>query len=917
MVYAPANDGTSSSRTVTRIPDLTAQDSEILDFRDHFFNYYAVYRCRQMERMAMNLHYQLGRQWLELDHEVLLDGVRGYVFRDARRTSEVEMPRPVTNLIAPAVEVEMASLGKRELTPNVLANSKDPRIQAAAKCAKEILDYRLKCLNWPEKRELATFLTIVTGTGILRSHWDETYADLTTIGSPNAAICPQCGTLVASRNMPQSALQTGSVKNTNGIQSLPSDDPSEDPQVQLQNCPTCDTTVPLAPYSVSPDEAQQKTDFMGRPMGMQVPKGNTQMEVVSPFELFPENGGIGVTPDSARTWGQATARDMDWIEERWPDQIDNIQAEDPTELMRFHPILGEWTLLGRFDTALDSGVYDNHARVYEVHCEKTYRFPQGRSLIIVGSTVLENGPLYKTVQLATGESVTAPSTCYSAARYKIRHGEFWGQGLVDDLISPQNQVNGIKAQTIEARERMGSPNLFVPEDSELNGPEWYQQYGSGRIMRYTPSAINPGAKPEVFGGEAMPPETFRELEMAMDAITKVSGPQDIEVGEAPRNISTTSGLQLLGEQAERRRAPRERALTSMYEKIWSHQLQLLWAFRTETDTYDVADDSGSWEEKQFDRTFISGQTKVEIEKQAHVDKSLYQREGTREAQADGLYVLNNQAAIKKILEYRGLPTDVNDDLNRQVDIAKQQWVDFMDESVIPVIDESLDDFKIRFNVLGTFLLTDEGKRLEKAVGWSQILTKITGWEPELMQAEAIDQQAIMLYGSRTPDPASAQKTFAQATLNYQKQVAAQKLMADAGKHLAQEGMAPPPQQALPPQPPPPPIFLPATKQDRIFAIWMKMLMSPGMGQPGQPPQQPPQLSQEQQLFLRFRAVVDAYRLLAKVQAQQEMMAQAGAAAPPSTPPDQNGAQPGLDFQSGPNPPNPITPPPAPGVGVQG
>lgn len=903
-----------------RVPDLDAEDSEILDFRDKWFNYFSVYRCRHMERMALALHYQLSRQWMELDNEILVDGVRGYAFRDARNNSEVEMPRPVTNYIAPAVEVEMASLSKRELVPNVISTSKDPRIEAAAKQAKKILDYRLKTLNWPEARELATFLTIVTGTSVVKSYWDETYSDLTKIAAPGAVSCPLCGTTAASPLVNNDQLPQ--LQNQSGLQSVVSDDPDAPPQSQMTNCPTCSEPVPLQPYQPSPEEADNGQDFLGRPLGVLVPKGNTNLEIVSPFEFFPQNGGVDTTPDNMKIWGQATPRDLDWIEERWPQLADKIQAETPTELMRVHPMLGQWTLLGRYDSALDSGIYDHHCRIYEVHAEKSYRFPEGRSIVLAGNTILENGPLYKTVQLADGRSISAPKVRYATARYKVRHGEFWGHSMVDDLISPQNQVNGIKAQMIETRERMGSPNLLVPEDSDLQGPEWFQTYGSGRIMRYTPSAINLGSKPEVLGGTAMPAETYRELEMAINDMKQIAGPQDVEQGEAPRNISTTSGLQLLGEQAERRRAPRERSLIAAFEKVWSHQLQLLWAFRSEDDTYETEDDDGSWEEVQFNRTAIEGQCKVEIEKQAHVDKSLYQREGTREAQADGLYRLDSQAAIKKILEYRGLPTDVNEDLNRQVDIAKQQWVDFMDSAIVPVVDESLDDFQIRFNVLGTFLLTDEGKRLEKAIKWSEIVDKIAGWELELSMAEALDQQAVMLYGSRSPDPAMAQKTFAQATMTYQVQSAAHSKMEAAAGSMAAMGEQGP-MQTPAPTPPPPPIFLPAAKATRILMVWMKLLTAAAtQPQPGQPPPPPPMPGQppppvvtpEQQLFLRFRAVVDAYRLLAQQKAMKDAMAMAPGAG--GGPPGQNGAEPGLDFKSGNNPPNPVTPPPAPGVGVQ-
>src|SRR5262252_5186917 len=130
-----------------RVPDLDADEATLLGFKERFFNYRATYRCRHIERMAMNIFYYLGRQWLERDEDIILDGVRGYIFRDYFRAQsldgEVEFPRPVTNYVAPAVEVELASLGKRELVPNVVTASRDPRILAAARVGKDILNDRL------------------------------------------------------------------------------------------------------------------------------------------------------------------------------------------------------------------------------------------------------------------------------------------------------------------------------------------------------------------------------------------------------------------------------------------------------------------------------------------------------------------------------------------------------------------------------------------------------------------------------------------------------------------------------------------------------------------------------------------------------------------------------------------------------
>lgn len=915
-------------------PAFGASDTELLEFRDRFFNFKSVWRCRVMDRMARANYYQIGRQWIELDVDVLFDNSRGYAFRDILPPDGVQMPRPVLNYVTASVEIELSALGKRQLVPAVLTTSTDPRLEAAAKAAKEILEHRLHENNWPELRELVTFLTIVCGVGCLKSYWDETWNSVVEEGLEGGMQCPSCGYAEAPQEAGPAPAE-GTVPSSAPVSPQPGelapaepsfDLPPEEPEPSLPGspglCPTCQ--LPMEP--MEPEQAlEQGKDSMGKPLTALRPKGNPRLEVVSPFDLFPQNSGVDVTPDTCKVWGQASVRSMDWLEEHYPDKCADVMPDEPSELLQYHPLLGEWSILGKYDSALDSGIYADHVRVYEIHGEKSYEFPEGWSLVIAGTAgnakVMNHGPLYRTVQTPQGP-ISVPLVKYTAARWKYRHKDFWGQSLVDDLISPQNMLNGLVAQVVEARQRMGSPNILASEAMDLGGPEWNEGYGLGKIMRYVTDPLNPNAQPLPFGGQTMPTEVYMEYDKLLQAMRDIAGPQDVEVGEAPRNVTTTSGLQLLSEKTEARRAPRERALVAMFEKAWEHQLQLEWALRTEPDEYTVETPEGSWERHEYTREAIAGQTKIKIEKQAYIDKSLYQKEAAREAQVDGLYVLDSQLAKKRLLELRGLPTDVNPDLNRQVDLGKRQWIDFVDNGRMPVIDPSIDDFRIRFQTLATMLMQDEGKQLEDAVNWDGINKLIRGWEQELARMEMMDAMAVEFYGGRLP-PEQAAPMYQQGMAMFEQQSKEYETKTKPAEEAAAKAGAPPAMATPPPQPPPPPVFLPAAKEDRIYMLWKQMMMRQGVQ--AVPPagglisadptmMLPPEFAAKQDEFMRFRAVIDAYKLLAEEKEMQAMMAMMPQAPAPGTPdgnPGVGGANPGMgagpggsSFTSAPKPPVP-------------
>lgn len=873
----------------SRFPGDDAEEPEIREYRERHFSVYATYRTRHLSRIARNIYYNLGKQWIELDTEVVQDGGRGYTFRMMQQgDAPVQLPMPVTNIIAPAVDVEFATLSKRQWTPKVPSYSRDPRLQAAAKVADDVLKDRLKQLDWDDLRDRFINDLVVMGTATFRSYWEETYYRTTWIAAAEPVQCAGCSSFFSSPTVNEGVFNL--VSNGADPKAI-GDVPGDFDDIAIERCPKCGGN--LAPAELT-EEQSHGNDFYNRPLGEYIPAGNTGLELVLPFEYFPENGGIGVdaTTNRPRIHGICKVRSLDWVEEHHPDLEGKVEPEDAYDLFREHPLLGEWDIAGRYDNHMDSGLYDNHVRVYDLIAEPCMRFPKGRFIRVVGAAqglIATNGPLIRSVDSLDGTTAEVPVQAVYSAVWKPRSGEFWGKGLPDDLISPQNRINGMDAQTIEARERMGSPNLLVPSDANLQGPEYRTGYGGGKLFFWDPSPMEPDAKPEVFGSILMPSGVYNERAACMEDTTRIIGPADIESGEAPRNITTTSGLQILGEQAERRRATRERGITTVFQKIWEHQLKLLWTLRVDTDSYEHENPDGTWEIKQFDRMALAGQTKVEIERQAHIDASIIIREKTREALTDGLYDPSSPMARKRLLENMDLPTDINEDTNLQIEHAQRQWVDFVDERKVPVIDTSIDDPVIRYKVLGTFLMQDEGLQISEGALWPQLIPILSGWQEYLVELQTQDQVARATYGQWTA-PGQAEQQYAQAKIQHQEALAAH-----AAAQETSAGMGMPPQP--PPQEPPPPVFLPRQPEEKVYLVWQQMLEGSGdqlqqlIAKASQERMQAPeQVAEEVDTYMRFRAVFEAYRLMSP-----ETTPMPGTA---GTDPAQEGAQEGAGSQPG-------------------
>lgn len=867
-------------------PPLDCSKTQLLDFRDRVVNRDSVYRNRHMARMARNLWYFLGRQWIELERQIINQGVRGYTFRNTD-TREGGRKRPTMNFIAPQVENEIARLGKKEFRPTIFTGSSDPRTEAAARIGRDVLQYKWNNLHWPELRELSNLMFVVCGTTFLRTGWDTTASDMVAVGAPNAVQCPTCQLTLASPSVDASEVQMRyNTQAWNHTETL--GDGETESQVSVNACPRCESPTPMNPYPVSEQEAAGAQDYLMRPMGLWTPRGDVTLDIPTPFEMFPGNGGLDTQPWNCRVFGRSIPRDLEWIYERHPDCFDHdeLQPQDPAELMRAHPLLGEWEYMGRYNSSLDRGIYDNHVLWTEIVVQPYLeRQPDGmlamndgRYLSFAGDYPLENSALMVPYQDHKGGTKKVARVKFSGARFRNRLGELWGHSMVDDMISPQNRINKRDAMVDEVLDLSGAPNMLIPESMEVEGAEWNASWGSGRWLRYTPDPALPNVRPETLQGSSPAAEVFMDRDRMVADLNTLGGGTETEMGNVPQGVRTTSALVIAGENASQKRQPRERALGNMYEEAASHTLELLYGLRTEAETYEVdAQGASMTMVRQFRGADLCAQYDVRIPMEAGVDKGLYTREAAAEALTqDRVYDVSQPLARRKYLELRGLP-EINDSLNVQIDRARKAGTSFLDYGTIPVVDPTIQDCRIFYDVLGEVWQNDDVTNLATTEGWPEVLELIAGWDKKLANLAAQDAaaRAFPAYQGLEKNPQQAQMVYQQLSDMQMQQVEQQKQQAVMAAQAGPEaGMVAP--QPVAPAPIPPPVFLPQAYEQRVFFLWAEMMqvqnaqwvlppVQPGMEPRTQDQEVAPDLASYISLehLIRFRATIEAYRLLSE------------------------------------------------------
>lgn len=896
-----------------RTPTLLDEDSDIRGWMDRHLDHTSPRRRWQTQGAALKLWFYLGRQWIEALTSLGANN-GGYHFRDIVRESNASFPMPVTNMIAPAVDNEVSRLSRKEYVPDTSAGKNKPEWIAAAKLAKNILAHEMKNQVWDDKREHLCFNLCIDAIAICRTWWDENDIEQTLVAAPDAVQCPMCKRYFASPRIPRDFLETGipdgagsfgPVRHTQTLRDVELQGEMTESQAdmmgqaEMSHCPYCENLSLLKPFEMAPEEAMSQDPF-GRPMGLQVPRGEGGIDVISIHEFYPENGGLGVEPYAQRILSQVKVRPLEWIALRFPEFREQLDAEDPSQLLRYNPLYADRIFLGGgggYGLGSGSEAYYNHARVFEtiVPPQPMQGLEKGAHFVKVGDKIVKR-ELCVEVEGERGYRLV-PRVKYHFARFKRMPGNFWGRSFVDDMIPLQRRLNELDAQVIDLRER-GIPTVWLPEGAETYTRD--DQTGSLRMVTY--DGVSPTWSPRdaVMNGIPLTGSVYsEERQQILRDMQALGAPQDIEMGQSPGSVKTTSGLMLLSEEASRKRAPRERSMLDLYESVFEHFLQMTWAFRKEDATYEVQREGGVYEQESYKGTDLLGDIRVEMAARVGYDQTLYNKEATAEALTLGLYKLTDPSAVDKCLDLMKLPKDVNENQTLQITRAEQSWTNFMKDREIPNLDPTLYDALTWYAVLGKRWHEDDAYILQRRCGWDKMLPALVTW-PEKFQ-ETLAQEAISkpIYGKLPPEQwpqvqqqgnalvQSAMVAYQQAMASFQQTSAA----VPPGAMAPQPPMAPAMQEF---PAPPPQGFLPDPLEQKIYTIFRRML--PDFDQALVAANEAMRLSEivkpsgaaknalELDAVMKMRSVVEALRLMATGQ-----MATPGA---PPVPGAQQGGPPG-------------------------
>ncbi len=478
------------------------------------------------------------------------------------RPVRLYIPRSVTNLILPKVEIGVAlfldSLPRARYVPTTPdANDRD-----TAEAATGIMRYRDSVGRFSQKkRDLANWV-VTTGTGFLQAIEDR--ANARRVQSPRMRTDPATG--------------------------------EETPEV----------------------------DEQGQPIEDEIVMADEGVEVLTPFEVVPDWNAR--YPWEWRRYTHVRARTRDWIGSVFGSEArENVKAESATgtigtmgyyqlkllDIQMRASLTGSYGLPYGYGGAIADFRYMEDSAIvlsrYELPSEKR---PDGRHLIVSGDKLLHDGPYpYFSLDPKTGQK-EAKLNLFTF-RWSVLPGSIFGFGMVRNLIPCQKRLNGIDTQVDLIRKTMGIPRILTEKRSQVSFDLSTSE--PAHIYNYKHRAGVP--QPTVLPATGADEDAHRQREFILRDMEQIAGVPDVLRGDQPTGVSAGIALETLTERAVKRFEPAIEDNREEFKRLYEMRIQIARDSNAWQEPREVPmlGDNGRIAMRHFQAADFGGNLMVDIE----------------------------------------------------------------------------------------------------------------------------------------------------------------------------------------------------------------------------------------------------------------------------------------------------------------
>lgn len=312
------------------------------------------------------------------------------------------------------------------------------------------------------------------------------------------------------------------------------------------------------------------------------PQGIVSVYSMLPFNLFTPS--LGTRLRDKRCIGIRTLRNREEVEDEYeikiPPHSDKTCADVDYQrkLLTLVAQVSPWKGSGTDPGQLEDEKSEDLVVVKEIEYKPTRRYPKGRHAVRVGDYFVFDSNLPIPTDKETGRWYYT----VDHFRYNRSPGGFWCSGGVDDLISPQNNINEVDQALAKNRKSIGRPWILSPIELVLK--RMSDRDDSMLVIGYD-GQLSGGSKPEVRRGVPYPEQILKEREIHKTVAQEASGdPKNILRGQSPHSGASGLLVDVLAEKAEASHTPDINRFYKTWRYVDRKRLVLIQQLYTEERT---------------------------------------------------------------------------------------------------------------------------------------------------------------------------------------------------------------------------------------------------------------------------------------------------------------------------------------------
>lgn len=279
-------------------------------------------------------------------------------------------------------------------------------------------------------------------------------------------------------------------------------------------------------------------------------EGDVRIEVVSPFEVFP-NPMAKSFEDVLDSWViQCKVRPLDYFKTHYPDRGDAVKEESvwlmslqyENRANSYNARTGSQQNEGEKNCAIEMVKYEARSKKY----------PNGRMIVCANGILLEDKPL--------------PCGQIPFAKFDdiIVAGKYYSEAVVTHLRPIQDQFNETIRKRAEWTRRLLAGKYSAARGTGIQQEALNDQ--SGELLYYTPVPNAPNAgQPTQMQVPNIPQWAYNETDALEKYFNDISGISEVSQGSLPSASIPAIGMQLLVEQDMTRIG----VMTEQHERSWA------------------------------------------------------------------------------------------------------------------------------------------------------------------------------------------------------------------------------------------------------------------------------------------------------------------------------------------------------------